>query len=73
MAIAAGAGALYYKLYGNKSFVQTPLPLLVVICGMLGCMCILVGLLAEIIMRIYFESQNKPTYGIAEKRNLKDS
>ena len=70
MSLAAAVGALYYKYFGDKSFVQTPLPLLVVICGMLGCMCILVGLLAEIIMRIYFEAQNKPTYGIAEKRNL---
>ena len=73
VAVAAAVGAVFYKFFGGKSFVQTPLPLLAVICGMLGCMCILVGLLAEIIMRIYFESQNKPIYGIAEKRNLESS
>jgi dolichol-phosphate mannosyltransferase len=35
-----------------------------------GVMCILMGLLAEIVIRTYYESQNKPVYLIAETLNL---
>ena len=35
-----------------------------------GIMCILMGLLAEIIMRTYYESQGKSVYLIDECRNL---
>jgi hypothetical protein len=33
-------------------------------------MCILLGLLAEMIMRTFYESQGKPIYTIREARNL---
>ena len=41
-----------------------------VMAGITGIMCILMGLLAEIIMRTYYESQGKPVYLIDECRNL---
>ncbi|MEP7015997.1 MAG: glycosyltransferase family 2 protein [Verrucomicrobiota bacterium] len=58
----AGAAALYYKFSGEKSFIQTPLPLLFVMAMITGAMCFLMGLLAELLVRTYYESQNKPTY-----------
>jgi glycosyltransferase involved in cell wall biosynthesis len=67
--LAAGA-SLYYKFFGGKSFISTPLPLLFVFTSITGVMCILMGLLAEIVIRTYYESQNKPVYLIAETRNL---
>ena len=35
-----------------------------------GCMCFLMGLLAELITRTYHESQDKMTYLIARTRNI---
>lgn len=62
---AAGAAAIYYKYFGNKSFIETPLPLLFVMAVITGAMCFLMGLLAELLVRTYYESQNKTTYDIS--------
>ena len=53
---------LYYKLAGLKDFVQTPLPLVVVMLFLVGCLSILLGLVAELTIRTYYESQGKRTY-----------
>jgi glycosyltransferase involved in cell wall biosynthesis len=70
VAFIAVLAALYYKFFGYKSFIETPLPLIFVMASITGIMCILMGLLAEIIMRTYYESQGKPVYLIDECRNL---
>ena len=70
VAFIAATAALYYKIFGEKSFIETPLPLIFVMASITGIMCILMGLLAEIIMRTYYESQGKPVYLIDECRNL---
>ncbi len=70
VAFVAASASLYYKLMGEKSFIETPLPLIFVMAGITGIMCILMGLLAELIMRTYYESQRKPVYLIDECRNL---
>ena len=67
----SGVWALYLKFFEHVSFISTPLPLLVVMTGITGFMCILMGLLAEIIMRTYYESQGKSVYLVGETRNLK--
>ena len=61
----AGALALYYKFSGAKSFIETPLPLLFVMAVITGAMCFLMGLLAELLVRTYYESQNKTTYALS--------
>ncbi len=61
---------LYFKFFGEKSFVQTPLPLLVLFTFLMGFMSILMGLIAEIGIRTYHESQDKPIYSIKEKLNF---
>jgi dolichol-phosphate mannosyltransferase len=50
--------------------ILTPLPTLVAICFMMGVMSILIGLLAEIVVRVYFEAQAKPIYFIKNTVNL---
>ncbi len=50
----------------GKDFVETPLPVLVALFGVTGILSILMGLLAEMVMRTYFESQDKRTYLIKE-------
>ncbi|MFO0892816.1 MAG: hypothetical protein U0790_27205 [Isosphaeraceae bacterium] len=70
---------LYFKYFhhaltggGNKTFIETPLPSLTVILFGLGVQSILMGLLAEMIMRTYYESQSKTTYLLGEVRRPDD-
>jgi glycosyltransferase involved in cell wall biosynthesis len=52
----------------NKTFIETPLPSLTVILFGLGVQSILMGVLAEMVMRTYYESQAKTTYILGEVR-----
>jgi glycosyltransferase involved in cell wall biosynthesis len=70
-------GMLYFKfLYpiimgdpaSKKDFVETPLPLVAVTFALGGVQSILMGVLAEMIMRTYYESQSKTTYLLGEVR-----
>ncbi len=69
-AFAAGVWAVYLKYFESTSFIQTPLPLLVVLLTLTGGISILMGLLAEIIMRTYYESQGKAVYLVRSTSNL---
>jgi glycosyltransferase involved in cell wall biosynthesis len=62
--------AIYLKIFEDLSFSRTPLPLLVVFTAMTGVVCILMGLLAEILMRTWHESQDKPVYEVRETKNI---
>jgi dolichol-phosphate mannosyltransferase len=66
----AGLWALYLKFADGLSLIQTPLPLLSVMTFVTGFMCILMGLLSEIMMRTYFESQGKTSYAVRERLNF---
>ena len=66
----AGLVALYLKFFSGISFVSTPLPLLVVLAFITGVMSILMGLIAEIIMRTYYESQGKTVYLVKDTINV---
>ena len=64
---------LYYKFlhaplwgYPEKTFIETPLPLLTVMFFLTGVQSVLLGLVAEMVMRTYYESQDKKTYVIGE-------
>ncbi len=70
VAILAGVWAVYLKYFENTTFIQTPLPLLVVMLTVTGGMSVLMGLLAEIIMRTYYESQGKDVYLVKSTANL---
>jgi glycosyltransferase involved in cell wall biosynthesis len=65
--------ALFYKLAGLKDFVQTPLPLLTVLFVLSGVLCLLLGLLAELVIRTYYESQGKRAYVVAEEIGSRES
>lgn len=62
--------ALVLKFFFATSLIQTPLPLFAGLSFLLGCMCILMGLLAEVMSRTYFESQRGHPYSIREKLNF---
>lgn len=59
----------YLKFVEGVSMILTPLPLLGVTTFLLGIMSILMGLLAEMIVRTYFESQQKNTYLVRKTLN----
>ncbi len=63
--------SFYFKFLAAhpKPFVETPLPLITAVAGCAGVMCILMGLLAEMIVRTFFESQNKSVYLVRSTRN----
>lgn len=61
---------VYLKLIHQVSFILTPLPLLAVTLFISGGMSILMGLLAEMIMRTYYEAQGKSVYLIKETLNI---
>jgi glycosyltransferase involved in cell wall biosynthesis len=62
--LAVFAAMLYLKLAGIRSFIATPLPLVVVMLALVGCLSVLLGLVAELTIRTYYESQGKRTYAI---------
>ncbi len=62
--------ALYFKITGQKDFVETPLPILTVMFLIIGILMVLMGVIAEILMRTYYESQQKFPYAIKNKINL---
>jgi glycosyltransferase involved in cell wall biosynthesis len=66
-ALLALGAALAFKLSGKKDLVSTPLPLLAVAFALAGVVCVLMGLLAELVIRTYYESQGKRPYLIAEE------
>ncbi len=68
-AVVTFAAALYFKLHGLKDFVQTPLPLITAMLVLVGALSLLMGLLAELLIRTYYESQGKRPYLIAEELN----
>ncbi len=67
---AAGAYALYLKLASGVALIQTPLPLLAAVTFLAGATSILMGLLAELIMRTWYEAQGKPVYVVGSTHNL---
>jgi glycosyltransferase involved in cell wall biosynthesis len=70
-AFFAVSGAVFFKLSPwpewQKDFVETPLPLLAVMFTLVGSLSLLMGLLAELVIRTYYESQGKRPYLIAEE------
>jgi len=62
--------AIYLKLFENISLIQTPLPIVSVTPAVLGVMCVLMGLLAELLTRTYHESQAKSIYDVKSTLNV---
>jgi glycosyltransferase involved in cell wall biosynthesis len=70
VSLGSGIWSVILKFYHDVSFVQTPLPLLTVMTAITGAMCILMGLLAELLTRTYHESQDKAIYAVRAARNV---
>jgi len=63
----AGFYAVFLKIFHRADFVQTPLPILTIVMFAVGVQFVLMGLLAEMLVRTYHESQSKPIYAVRER------
>lgn len=63
---------IYAKFFEGVSMIQTPLPLLSVMIFITGVLSILMGILAEMVVRTYFESQQRNIYLIRNTVNMED-
>ncbi|HYG10707.1 MAG TPA: glycosyltransferase family 2 protein [Pyrinomonadaceae bacterium] len=63
----AGVWALFLKLVHKADFVQTPLPILAIVMFAVAIQFFLMGLLAEMSVRTYHESQSKAIYAVRER------
>jgi glycosyltransferase involved in cell wall biosynthesis len=76
--ITGGVGALitaylaYIRLFTSQGIGDRPLLLLGVMLIFIGVQLLTFGLLAEVMARTYYESQDKPTYVIREIRETTD-
>jgi dolichol-phosphate mannosyltransferase len=70
--IATFGLATYFKVTGQKDFVETPLPVFTMMFFTIGVLMILLGVVAEVLMRTYFESQNKFPFSIKSKININE-
>ena len=68
----AAVYAVFLKLFHKADFVQTPLPILAIVMFAVGIQFLLMGLLAEMLVRTYHESQAKSIYAVRERIGWKD-
>src|SRR5688572_1139030 len=66
LAMIAGIWAIVLKFYGT-SFILTPLPVITVVMLAISVQFFLMGLLAELLVRTYHESQDKAIYAVRER------
>jgi glycosyltransferase involved in cell wall biosynthesis len=62
---------VFRRLVFDEHLIRSPLLLMTVMLFILGFQSILMGLIAELLMRTYHESQAKPTYAIRRILNVK--
>lgn len=67
ISMVAGITAVYFKYGRGVSFILTPLPLITVVMLAISVQFFLMGLLAELLVRTYHESQDKAIYAVRER------
>lgn len=70
LSVAIFALALWLKIFAGVSLIQTPLPLLAATSGLSGVLFLLLGVMAEVQVRTYYELQNKPPYKVRSTINV---
>jgi glycosyltransferase involved in cell wall biosynthesis len=71
ISLLAGLYAVFLKIFHKADFVQTPLPILAIVMFAVGVQFLLMGLLAEMLVRTYHESQAKRIYAVRERIGVK--
>lgn len=73
LGVVIAAFTLFQKWYFGAFVHKNPLLLLAVLLFLVGVQFIMMGVLAEISIRTYHESQSRPTYSVLEKVNFPSS
>jgi glycosyltransferase involved in cell wall biosynthesis len=66
----AAIWAIILKVMGLHTFVDTPLPTFAALFLIVGVQLAAMGVIAEMIMRVYYESQDKTPYSVMERINF---
>jgi glycosyltransferase involved in cell wall biosynthesis len=66
LAVAILGWAVVLKYAWEVTLIQTPLPLLAATIGLSGVLFLLLGIIAEVQVRIYFEARGRPPYKIRQ-------
>lgn len=61
---------LVLKIFHLRDFVSTPLPIFSIFLMLAGIQLIAMGVIAEILIRVYYESQHRSPYYVADTINL---
>jgi glycosyltransferase involved in cell wall biosynthesis len=69
-AFLVGCWALWLRFAEGISFISTPLPLLFSLLAISGLLCLFIGVLAEMLMRTYFESRDQRAYLVGKTVNI---
>jgi RsiW-degrading membrane proteinase PrsW (M82 family) len=69
-AFLVGCWALWLRFIEGVSFIQTPLPLLVSLLAITALLCFFLGIIAEMLMRTYFESRGRRAYLVGKTVNI---
>ena len=72
LSFIAGILAMFLKFVKGVSFILTPLPVITVVMLAIGVQFLLMGMLAEMLVRTYHESQAKPIYAVRERIGMKE-
>lgn len=68
--LISGCAAIVLKIMGLRDFVETPLPIFSALLLIVGVQLAAMGVIAEMLMRVYYESRDAAPYRIAETINL---
>jgi len=67
LSLIAGLWATILKFWKGVSFILTPLPVITIVMLAIGVQFLMMGLLAEMLVRTYHESQAKAIYAVRER------
>lgn len=70
VSVLSGLAMIGLKLFAGVSMIQTPLLMLSAMALLVGIQSILMGLVAEILVRTYFESRDSRAYSVRETINF---
>lgn len=65
--LALGIYLAYVRLWLQVDIGERPLLLLTALLGLIGVQFLALGLLAELVVRVYFEAQQKPIYAVRDE------
>ncbi len=67
LGVLAGTASIILKVMHLRSFIETPLPIFSALFIIVGVQLLAMGVVAEMLMRIYYESQGKTAYDVVEE------